>query len=114
MIVAGSVAAVTIRLLPRGEPEGELPIYGGHGVGVDAGAVGRPERRMWRAAADRGLATRHLRALLAAAALSPLVLHLVTPHAAPTLSNGILTPYKHLICNETITRLHASAPEPTH
>lgn len=93
----------------------ELPIYGWHWVGVLAGAVGRAERGMRRAPADGGLAARHLRALLAAA-LGPFALHLVTLHSAPTLSNGILTSYKHRLCNETFTRLHtaSTAPGPTH
>lgn len=88
-----------------------LPIDGGHGVGVDAGAVGQAQRRVRRAAADGGLAARHLRDLLAAAGLCPFALHLVTPHSAPTLSNGILSSYKHLICNETFTRLHTPIPQ---
>lgn len=54
---------------------------------------------MRRAAADRGFAARH--DAVFAAALS--ALHLKPPHSAPTLSNSILTPYKHLICNETYT-----------
>lgn len=74
----------------------QLPVYGGHGIRVDADGVRRAERRMWRAAADRGLAARH-DAVLAAALPA---LHLVPPHSAPTLSNSILTPYKHLICNK--------------
>lgn len=87
----------------------ELPIDGGH-VGVDGGAGRRARRRVRRAA---GLAARHLRALLAAASFRPFVLHLVPPHSPPTLSNGISTPYKGLICNETSqhpTRLPANHP----
>lgn len=98
--------AVALRLLPgRRSSNIQLPIYGGHGVGVDAHAVWGPEGSMRSASADGGLAARHLRALLAAADLHPLALHLVSPHSAPTLSNGILSPYKHLICNETSIRL---------
>lgn len=66
---------------------------------------------MWSASADCGLAARHLRALLPTADLHPFVLHLVSPHFAPTLSNGILSPYKHLICNETFIRLRTQANE---
>lgn len=106
------VVAVAVRLLPvRLSSNIQLPIYGGHGVGVDAHAVWRPQGRVGSASADGGLAARHLRALLAAADLCPLALHLVTPHSAPTLSNGILSPYKHLICNETFIRLRRT---PTH
>lgn len=105
------MAAVAVRLLPgRRSSIIQLPIYGGHGVGVDADAVRGPKRSVRSAPADGGLAARHLRALLAAADFHPLALHLVSPHSAPTLSNGILSPYKHLICNETYIRLRS----PTH
>lgn len=38
----------------------QLPIYGGHGVGVDASAVRGAQRRVRRVPADGGLAARHL------------------------------------------------------
>lgn len=88
---------MAIRLLPgRRSSKIQLPIYGRHGVGVDAGAVRWPDRRVRSASADGGLAARHLRALLAAGGLHPIALHVVPLHSAPTLSNGILSPYKHL------------------
>ena len=110
-VVMQALVAVAVRLLPaRRSVSIQLPIDGGHGVGVDADTVRRAQGRVRGAPADGGLAARHLRALLGAADLGPLALHLVTPHSAPTLSNGILSPYKHLICNETFIRLRT----PTH
>lgn len=104
-----ALVAVAVRLLPaRRVLSIQLPIDGGHGVGVDADAVRRAQGRVRGATADGRLAARHLRALLGAADLGPLALHLVTPHSAPTLSNGILSPYKHLICNETFIRLRTA------
>lgn len=111
VVMQALVLAVAVRLLPAQRSLSiQLPIDGGHGVGVDADAVRRAQWSVRGAPADGRLAARHLRALLGAADLDPLALHVVTPHSAPTLSNGILSPYKHLICNETFIRLRT----PTH